>query len=203
MDISIFFGLVTVVAFISAIAFGIYQYKQAKDSDKNLEQARENIKELEEGLLLSDYKLRKAVEFYEEGHYKNSLEVFKKYISESEDVAEFRSAIKKIFWKETRKIYSKNMGSGWSPNIVIMTILTKEDNDSAYPDFINELLDIYEEHSGKKHSAFLIPVLLNQNKYAEVIDNVKTYRALPSNNKANEEFRKFIVTYCERQLEET
>ncbi len=204
MDINIFFGVVTVIAFLSAIAFGIYQNRQAKSSDKKLEQAKDSIKELEEGLLLSDYKLRKAVEYYEEGHHKNSLEVFRKYSNESEDMSEFKAAIGKIFWNETRKIYSKYMGKGWSTEMLIMTILSKNKNtDTQYPEFLNDLLAIYTEKSESPLHFWHIPLLLNQNKYSEALNFIDDYKALATSKKTNEAFRCFLRNYCHRQLEET
>lgn len=192
----IFFGLISVVAFISAIAFGVYQYKQAKISDKKLEEANTNIKKLEDGLLLSDYKLKKAVEFYESGHYQNSLEVFKKYAHESDDLSEFKKAIKEIFWKETRKIYSRSVGNNISTNALIIIAITKiDETDSLYPDLLNKLIDLYTEKSGENMSAFYIPIFINQKKLDETCEQAQKYTATKS-KKANESFREFLISYC-------
>lgn len=204
LDLNIFFGIITVVAFIAALAFGIYQLVQAKNSDKKLEEAKENLRDLEEGLLLSDFKLRKATEFYEQGHYKNALELFKKYSLESDDLSEFKEAIRKIFWKETRKIYSKYMGKGWSTEILVMTIVAKsEETDSTYPDFMNDLLNVYTQKSGVSLASWRVPVLLNQSRFDEVSDYLSDFRAQRSSKKANESFREFLDYYCKRQLIET
>ncbi|HDZ9337729.1 TPA: hypothetical protein RUZ37_002853 [Vibrio cholerae] len=216
--LNMFFGLVTVIAFISAIAFGFYQYKQAKSSEAKqqeadtkleeanakLEKASASIKELEEGLLLSDFKLRKGIEYYNNGHFKNSLEVFKKYSHESEDLSEFREVIRKIFWQETRKIYAKYMGHGWSTEILIMVILSKTDKaDSEYPSFLNDLLGIYEEKSESKLNFWHIPILLNQGNYEKALEYIPDYKALKTSKKTNASFRQFLTDYCNRQLEET
>ncbi len=209
--LNIFFGSVTVIAFISAIVFGIYQYKQAKNSEckqkeanAKLEEASANIKELEEGLLLSDYKLRKGIEYYEEGHFKNSLEVFKKYSNESEDLSEFKEVIREIFWKETRKIYSKYMGKGWSTEMLIMTILSKTDKtDSQYPLFLNDLLNTYEGKSESSLNFWYVPVLLNQGNYEQALEYIVDYKALSISKKANASFRDFLTNYCNRHLAET
>ena len=203
MDLNIFFGIVTVLAF----GVAIYQYFQAKKSDEKLDEATLNIKELENGLLLSDYKLKKAVEYYENGHFKNSLEVFRKYSKESEDLSEFREVIRKIFWNETRKIYSKYMGTAWETEILIIAVISKIDTvDTTYPQFTNDLLGIYTEMSENKLSSWAIPILLNQGDFERVEDYLPEYRVQSSSKKANEAFREFLSLYCKRKiaaLEET
>lgn len=202
MDISIISGIVTIAAFISAIAFGAYQYIQAKNSDKKLEEAKTNIKELEEGLLLSNYKLKKAVEFYKDGHYKNALEVFKKYSAESEDTSEFVEVIRKIFWEETRKIYSQYMGNGWEPLILISTIITKKDDvEASYPSILIELMDIYKDKTNTSLAFWRVPVLLNQREYKEALKYIPKFRAKSSSTEADQSFNEFLTHYCERQLE--
>ncbi|MEE2732641.1 MAG: hypothetical protein VYA55_17605 [Pseudomonadota bacterium] len=203
MDMNFIFGMITVVAFVSAILFGAYQYKQAKDNDAKLEQAKASLKELEEGLLLSDYKLRKAIEYYECGHYKNALEVFRKYSNESEDMSEFKEVIRSIFWSETKKIYAKYMGKEWSTEILIMTILSKSQNtDTKYPSFMNDLFDIYELKSESKLSFWYIPILLNQGEYQKALNYIDSYKALAINKMTNDSFRDFLRNYCNRQITE-
>jgi tetratricopeptide (TPR) repeat protein len=202
LDINIFFGIVTVVSFLSAIAFGIYQYKQAQDSNKKLEEASSNIKDLEEGLLLSDYKLRKAVDYYNEGHYKNSLEVFQKYSKESEDLSEFKETIKKIFWKETRKIYSKYLGDVIFINAIIIIAVTKADDiDTQYPEFLTSLFDLYSSKSGDEMSGLYITVFINQGKYDKALEKIEHFRSINS-KKANASFREFLSNYCHSQQRE-
>lgn len=200
---NLFFGLVTVIAFISAIIFGIYQYKQAKDGAKKLEEAQLNIKELEEGLLLSDFKLKKAVQYYEDGHYKNSLEVFQKYSRESEDISEFKEIVKAIFWKETRKIYSQYLGkTAFTTAVMIVAISKADEVDSEYPEFLNKLLDLYVEKSGDDMSAFYIPIFLNQGRHNEAAEQAPKYRATKS-KKANDSFKDFLVFYCRAQQQQS
>ena len=199
MDLNLFFGLVTLLAF----AVAIYQYFQAKKSDQKLDEANESIKELEDGFLLSDYKLKKAIEFYEAGQFKNALEVFKKYSKESEDLSEFRETIRKIFWKETRKIYSKYMGHSWGTEILIMTIISKMDSiNSTYPKFINDLLDIYTKMSEDKLKYWRIPILLNQEAFEEVQDYIPEYKAQNNSRNANKAFQDFLSFYCKKKLAE-
>ncbi|MBE4431529.1 hypothetical protein HJ019_23120 [Vibrio parahaemolyticus] len=206
MDLNLFFGIVTVLAF----GVAIHQYRQAHKSDKKLEEAnsklektQESLKEIENEFLLSDFKLKKAMEFYDDGHYKNSLELFRKYSNESEDLSELKEVIRKIFWAETRKIYSKYMGKGWTPEMLVMTIISrKESTESKYPDFLVSLLDVYTAKTDQKLALWRVPILLNQDLYSEVIDFLPDFKAQYVSKKANESFRSFVEFYCNRQLSE-
>lgn len=201
--LEIILGAVTFIA----LGLAIYQTIQAKKSDDKLQETKDHIQELEDGMLLSNFKLKKAVEYYEDGHFKNSLEAFKKYANETEDSSEFFEAIKSIFWKETRKIYSKYMNKGWTPSILVLAIITRRsDIDLQYPDFILNLCELYLESTGKNISMFLVPIHLNREEYESVSYVLPNFKAQYDSKLANRSFRDFVTNYCTyhiQQIEQT
>lgn len=193
MDLNLLFGITTVIALV----FAIYQTLQAISSGKKL-------KELEEGMVLSSFKLKKAVEYYNNGHYKNSLEAFKKYSNESEDYTELKNAIENIFWIESKKLYSKYIGEYRSIAVLVLVIMTKKiESDTKYPDYINNILDIYKDTKGKPLSIYHIPVLLNQEKYSEAIELLPKAKTNNSNTTFDHDFKYFIKEQCIKRITET
>ena len=175
MDLNIILAVVAVVAFVIAI----YQTVQAKGSDKKLEEAQNSLKVLEDGMVLSDFKLKKAIEYYEKGKYNNSLEAFRKYSKESEDNVELEKALRNIFITETRKIYSNRLGLEVSPAVLVVVIITSgSQSDSKYPDYLNKLIQIYQDASKESFLTYHVPLLLNQENYSEVLNIVTESKAM-------------------------
>jgi hypothetical protein len=162
----IILGLISVFALVLAV----YQTVQVKGSDKKLEEAKESIKELEEGMVLSEFKLKKAVQYYEEGEYNNSLEAFKKYSVESEDYVQLEKAITKIFLSESRKIYADFVGKDIPRVVLIMIVIAR--GTEGVSKYLNKLVEIYINSSGDSYIHIHLPLLLNQEKYPKVLEIV-------------------------------
>lgn len=195
LDSDLISGLVAVVS----LAFAAYQTYQAKKSDKKLEATQVLLSELEKNLVTSDLKLIKAIEFYEKGQFSDSLKAFRGYIKESDDVTELLAAVNKIFWKESRKIYSKFIGVGFSPAMLTTVIIAKHDEvTEKYPDFFVQLLEAASAKSENKLGYYRVPVFLNLGRYAEVVASLPELKAQSKSKKANEAFREFVKLYCER-----
>jgi len=195
LDSDLISGLVAIVS----LAFAAYQTYQAKQSDKKLEATQVSLSELEKNLVTSDLKLIKAIEFYENGQFTDSLKAFRGYIKESDDVTELLAAVNKIFWKESKKIYGKFIGARFSPAMLTMTIIAKHDEVvEKYPDFLVQLLEAASTKSDNKLGYYKVPVFLNLGRYAEVVASLPELRAQARSKKANEAFREFVKLYCER-----
>jgi tetratricopeptide (TPR) repeat protein len=200
LDSDLISGLVTVVS----LGFATYQTYQAKQSDKKVEANQTALSELEKNLVTSDLKLVKAIEFYENGQFTDSLKAFKGYIKDSDDASELLSAVNKIFWKESRKIYGKFMPakpSGLTVSILVTTVIAKHDDDSVtekYPDFLVQLLEAASIKSSNNLSNYKVPVYLNRGEYEKAIENLGDLKAQVRSKKANEAFREFIKLFCER-----
>jgi hypothetical protein len=196
----IILGLISVFALVLAV----YQTVQVKGSDKKLEEAKESIKELEEGMVLSEFKLKKAVQYYEEGEYNNSLEAFKKYSVESEDYVQLEKAITKIFLSESRKIYADFVGKDIPRVVLIMIVIARgTEGVSKYPEYLNKLVEIYINSSGDSYIHIHLPLLLNQEKYPKVLEIVPESDASEPTKSLGKNIAAFIRNHCINKINST
>lgn len=199
MYLELIFGTATLLS----LGFAIYQSVKANKAEKDLEASQATLRDIEEGLVTPDLKLRKALEFYEAGHYKKSLSAFQAYARDSEDLTELKEAIRKIFREESRKIYSHVAGrQKWTPAMLVTTILSLDDETTAiYPDFVIEIMDIYARKSGSSLGYWRVPVYLNRQEYQAASQCVDELHVQKHSKKANEAFREFIRIYCRRMVQ--
>jgi len=205
MDFNAMFGFITGIVTLAAIVLAIYQTYQAKMSDKKLEETRSALTQLEKNIATSDLKLIKAVEYYNNGHFDDSLKAFRGYIKDSDDITELNSAINRIFWKESRKIYEKYIGlSGTSPSMLTVIIIQKQNEvEEKYPEFLVKLLEAASTKEGNSLGYFKVPVFLNLKKYQSVIENISGISGASISKKSSEAFREYIKLHCEYELAKT
>lgn len=205
MDFNAMFGFITGIVTLAAIALAIYQTYQAKMSDKKLEETKSALNQLEKNIATSDLKLIKAVEYYNNGHFDDSLKAFRGYIKDSDDITELNSAINRIFWKESRKIYEKYIGlSGTSPSILTVIIIQKQNEvEEKYPEFLVKLLEAASTKEGNHLGYFKVPIFLNLKQYQSVIENISGISGASISKKSSEAFREHIKLHCEYELAKT
>lgn len=200
MDFFAAFGVITGIVTLAAICLAIYQTKQAKLSDRKLEETQVALAQLEKNLVTSDLKLTKAIEYYNAGHFTDSLKAFRGYIKDTDDVTEMNTAIKGIFWKESKKIYGKYLGSGTSPAMLCVTIIGKRDDvNEKYPDFLATLLELASTKEGNSLGYFKVPLYLNLKDHSSAIKYLDDLSGNSSSKKSNEAFREYIKRFCEHQ----
>jgi len=186
MDLNILFGIATLIA----LAIAVYEWNQNRLNTKKLS-------ELEDGLILTSFKLKKAMEFYNKGEFKSSMEAFRAFSKESEDSSEMFEALRKIFWSETKKIFTQVTVSGWSPTMLITAIIVGKVSDEAeYDPFVLSLISLYEDSFGKKAHSFKSVVLLTNREYEhpdleEAIAGLKVCNS----KKTNASYRQFVNDY--------
>ena len=198
MDSDLVSGLVAAIS----LGFAAYQTYQARQSDKKLEATQASLTELEKNLVTSDLKLIKAIEFYENGQFADSLKAFRGYAKDSDDVSALLKAVNKIFWSESKKIYGRYMPSGapgYSPAMLVTIAIAKHDDViEKYPDFLVQLLDIASAKAPNNMGYYKVPVYLNLGNYDKAIAVLGDLKAQTRSKKANEAYREFVRLFCER-----
>ena len=198
MDSDLVSGLVAVVS----LGFAAYQTYQAKQSDKRLEATQASLSELEKNLVTSDLKLIKAIEFYENGQFADSLKAFRGYAKDSDDVSELLKAVNRIFWNESKKIYGKYMPSGptgYTTAMLVTAAVGKHDDIlEKYPDFLVQLIDIASAKAKHNLGHYKVPIYLNLGNYDKAIEGLGDLKAQTRSKKANEAYREFVRLFCER-----
>lgn len=198
MDSDLVSGLVAAIS----LGFAAYQTYQAKQSDKRLEATQTSLSELEKNLVTSDLKLIKAIEFYENGQFGDSLKAFRGYAKDSDDVSALLKAVNKIFWSESKKIYGKYMPSGapgYSPAMLVTVVVAKHDDvTEKYPDFLVQLLDTASSKAQNNLGYYKVPVHLNLGSYDKAVEDLGDLKVQSRSKRANEAYREFVRLFCER-----
>jgi tetratricopeptide (TPR) repeat protein len=200
MDLSliltILFGIVSIIAFLYAIR----ESKKAKRAEKR-------IIEIENAVVSYKYLKQKAYEYYNNGRYEESLDVFKKYFLGNKDEQDWTEVILDIYKKETEKIYSKviTLKERFSATVLIMTYIMYEKEFSGapqYPNLLRELIKDYKENFGKD----LIPVNTliaifdkNWKSMIDMISKVSPY----SDKEMNDTYQKLLKRYFTLKLPQT
>jgi hypothetical protein len=203
MDFVTAFGVVSGVVTLAAICLAIYQTRQAKRSDEKLEETRNCLAQLEKNLATSDLKLIKAVEYYNNGHFDDSLKAFRGYIKDSDDISEINSAINEIFWKESKKIYGKYLGNGTTTAMLVVTMISKRhDIEGSYPEFLIQLLELASTKEGNSLAYYKVPVFLNLKNYESALKHLDGLTGKASSKKSNQSFREYVKYFCEFEIKQ-
>jgi len=196
MDIflTVLFGIVG----LSSLVFAIREGKRAKRAEKKL------VK-LEQAMISHKYLKEKAFDYYNNGNYDDSLDVFKKYLLNNKNESEWKEIIGYIFINETKKMYSGLVVfDGGMPNITMLiqayiSYEEKQNNFSSYPEIIKILISDYGETFGKTRvfSKFFMALFDKDWENAKVfLSNIALHR----DDDLSELFRQYVLKYLNKKL---
>ena len=193
----------SITAILVSIIFGVISVYFAIKEGKRARRAEQKIVELEQAISSYEYLKNKAFNLYDNGNYKESLDVFKKYLLNNKDDKEWNEIISKIFRKETEKIFSNvfSFKEGLLPNaaLLVQAYISFEDkysNSSPYSVLIKSLIsDFTKTFNGNKPPFEFIISLLDK-------DWEKANKLLPKVRMHKDEvldgcFSQYIAKYLE------
>ena len=129
---------------------------------------------VQNNLATSDFKLIKAIQFYENGQFADSLKAFRGYAKDSDDVSGLRKAVSDIFWSESRKIYGRAVPSGPGgyrlAMLVTAAVCRHDDVSETSPDFLVRLIDTASDKAQRNLGQHKVAVYLNLGNYDKAIE---------------------------------
>ncbi len=191
--LTIVFGTVSVLALLYAVR----ESRKAK-------RAEAKIVEIEKAVVSYKYLKDKAFANYESGRYEESLDVFRKYLLDNKDEADWQNVIRRIFNAETQKIFGQHiLGQGTdSVAVCIMYYLTHEDrfkNSPKYPTLLKELIKMYSKSLDRQANPISMMISLIDNDWPEVVKYSATYTPFTDKD-MNERLASLISRYCEVKI---
>jgi len=173
--------IVTSLSIIVSIIVSVISILYANRQAKKAEISEQKMGELEKALTSNKYIKDKAFFLYNDGKEEDSLDVFKKYLSENNDKTEWHEIILYIFKNETKKIFSKILFfdnySSFSYTLLFQAyIFSIEDliNLPEYPKIIRALLKEYKIKFDESLSIFEFFIALVDSRYQEAKEILKS-----------------------------
>ena len=197
---------INILAIIISVLFGIISIVIAVREGKRARRAEQKLLDLEQSITSFKYVKDKAYKYYSTGNYDESLDAFKKFLSNNKDEKIWNEIIYYIFKKETEKIFSGNIifneGSFPSISLLIQTFITYEEKYiklSPYPTILKTLLDDYSKVFEKSKAICEFFIALFDKDWAKAKNFLISINML-NDEDFNNSFKQFITLYLNKKL---
>jgi len=178
---------------IIALLFAINQGKKAKKAEKE-------IAELKQAMTSYAYLKELGFNYYKNGKYDESLDVFKKFLLENNKQNEWNEIINTIMRKETEKIFSNFLifSNDRFPkfSLLVQTFISYEESfvNTHYPEIIKTFINDYtiKFKCRRYKSEFLIALLdKNWQKAKEIMEETSVNNEEGIDNI----FKSYVINY--------
>jgi len=167
---------------------------------------QQKILDLEKAMISYSYIKDKAFILYNNGNYNESLDVFKKYLSNNKDEKAWNEIINQIFRKETEKIYSGvfSFKESHLPTIslLVQAYISLEDkftNSSQYPVLLKTIIIDYNKMFDKDRISqeFIITFFdKDWNKAKKLLPKITMLK----DEEINKAYKDFVLKYLNNKL---
>ncbi len=197
MDLSLLltiaFGMVSVFAFIYALR----ESRKAKNAEKRM-------MEIENAVVSYKYLKEKAYEYYNQGRYEDSLDVFRKYFLDNKDEKEWVDVIVDIYKKETTKIFTKYLmpQDNYPISLLLQVYITNETEFTklpSYPTIIKKLYEQYKNIFKKDIANITLLLLVFDKKWSEVRTYLQKTPIIINDKETGELYKKFIIGFIDKK----
>jgi tetratricopeptide (TPR) repeat protein len=198
--------IISILAIIVSVLFGLLSIAFAIKEGKRAKRAEQKIVDLEQAMISYKYMKVKAFDYYSKGNYEDSLDVFKKYLSNNKDEKAWNEIIGQIFKKETEKMYSGvfsfNEGPLPSISLLVQAYISLEDkfnNSSPYPALLKSLINDYTKVFDRNkipHEFFIALFDKDWTKAKKLLPEITMLK----DEEVNTSFKDFIFKYLNKKL---